>query len=77
MSRVNIAAGVGSPRSGTSSAKILASAHSCAQRAQLSLEGLGGVSNLLLLTAAAVALVDSYLTGLMIDRSTAISVRLP
>jgi hypothetical protein len=53
----------------TPSAKILASAHSCARRAQVALEGMEGVSSLLPLTAAGVGLVDSYLTGMLVERS--------
>jgi hypothetical protein len=58
MSRVNTAADVG----------LLASAQSCAQRLQLSLEGLGGVSNILLLTGVGAGLVASFLEGAMMDR---------
>lgn len=47
--------------------RLLASAHSCALRAQLSLEGLGSASNLLLLTGVGSGLVASYLSGLKID----------
>ncbi len=56
-----------SPRSRITSARLLASARTCAQRAQLSLEGLGCVSNLLALTGVGAGLVASFLTGLMID----------
>jgi len=70
MSRVNVATSLGeSPRSRIVSTKLLASAHSCAQRLQLSLEGLGGVSNFLLLTGVGAGLVVSCLTGMIIDRS--------
>ena len=54
MARVNFASDFGeSPRS----TRLLASAYSCAQRLQLSLEGLGGVSNLLALTGVGTGLV--------------------
>ena len=70
MARANVAADFGeSPRSRAVSTKLLASAQSCAQRLQLSLEGLGGASNLLLLTGVGAGLVVSSLTGMMIDRS--------
>ena len=52
------------------STRILASAHSCAQRVQLSLEGIGSASNLLI-TGVGAGVVASYLTGLIIDRSLA------
>jgi len=86
MSRANVEAGKGSTGPLTPSAKILASAHSCARRAQVTLEGLDYVSSLLPLTAAGVGIVDSYITGLMMERSifqpggglsTATAVRLP
>jgi hypothetical protein len=48
-------------------AHLLASAHTCAQRVQISLESLGCASNLLLLTGMGTNLVLSYLTGLIID----------
>jgi hypothetical protein len=69
MSRANAAVGFGeSPRSRiTSTTGLLASAQSCAQRAQLSLEGLGCVSNLLVLTGVGAGLVASFLSGLVID----------
>jgi hypothetical protein len=69
MSRTNLAADSESTRSLTSSAKILASAHSCARRAQVALEGMEGISSLLPLAAAGVGVVDSYLTGLIVERS--------
>jgi hypothetical protein len=69
MSRANVEAGRESTGPLTPSAKILASAHSCARRAQVTLEGLDYVSSLLPLTAAGVGIVDSYLTGLMMERS--------
>jgi len=70
MSRVNVAAGFGEwPRSPTVSTKLLESAYSFAQRLQLSLEGLGGVSNLFLLTGVGAGIVVSCLTGVIIDRS--------
>jgi len=72
MSRVNIAVGFGeSPRPHFTSTRYLASAHSCAQRVQLSLESLGSVSNLLLLTGVGAGLAVSYLSGLIMDRSLA------
>jgi len=66
MARLNFAADF---RESSRSTRLLASAHSCAQRLQLSLEGLGGVSNLLALTGVGTGLVISCLTGMMIDRS--------
>ena len=70
MSRVNVATNFGeSPRSRVVSTKLLASAHSCAHRLQLSFEGLGGVSNFLLLTGVGAGLVVSFLTGVIIDRN--------
>ena len=54
-----------SPRSRILSARILASACSCAQRLQASLEGLGGASTLLLLSGVGVNFVVSYLSGLI------------
>ena len=68
MSRATFAAEMGdSPRSRAASTTLLASAQSCAQRAQLYLEGLGCVSNLLVLTGVGAGLVASFLSGLMID----------
>jgi hypothetical protein len=68
MSRPNITVDGGeSARSRLTSTRLLASAHSCAQRVQLSLEGLGCVSNLLLLTGVGAGLVASFLSGLIID----------
>jgi hypothetical protein len=68
MSRASVAVGFGeSPKSRTTAARLLASAQSCAQRAQLSLEGLGCVSNLLVLTGVGAGLVASFLSELMID----------
>jgi len=64
MSRVKTAADVG----------LLASAQSCAQRLQLSLEGLGGVSNLLLLIGVGAGLVVSFLEGAMMDGSSVMGV---
>jgi hypothetical protein len=84
MSRAN-EAGTESAGALTPSAKILASAHSCARRAQVTLEGLDYVSSLLPLTAAGVGIVDSYLTRMMMERTfvqpaqgmtTALTVRL-
>jgi hypothetical protein len=49
------------------SSRILPIALSCAQRIQLSLEGLGSASNLLLLTGVGAGLVASVLSGLTID----------
>ncbi len=46
------------------SAKLLGSACSCAQRVQLSLEGLGGASNLLLLVGVGANFLASYLSRL-------------
>ena len=70
MSRVNVAVDFGeSPGSRIVSAKLLSSVHTCVQRAQLSFEGLGGVSNLFLLTGAGAGLVASLLTGLMVGQS--------
>jgi hypothetical protein len=69
MSRVNIATGFGeSPKAQLASIRLLASAHSCAQRVQFSLEGLGGASNLLSLTGVGLGLAESYLVGAMLDR---------
>jgi len=74
MSRLKIAVDFGeSLRSQFASIRLLASAHSCAQRVQLSLENLGGASNLLLLTGVGTGLVVSFLSGLLIDRSRGIS----
>jgi hypothetical protein len=68
MSRATAAVGFGeSPRSRITSTGLLASAQSCAQRAQLTLEGLGCVSNLLVLTGVGAGLVASFLSGLVID----------
>ena len=50
------------------STRLLASAQACAQRAQLSYEGLGRVSNILLLTWVGAGLMVSFLSGLMIGR---------
>jgi len=69
MSRTNVTAGSESTRSLASSAKILASAHSCARRAQVALEGMEGISSLLPLAAAGVGVVDSYLARLMVGGS--------
>ena len=49
------------------STQLLASACSCAQRLQVSLEGLGAASNLLLLTGVGASFVVSYLSGLIIN----------
>ena len=68
MARVNFASDFGESPMST---RLLASAYSCAQRLQLSLEGLGGVSNLLALTGVGTGFVVSCLTGMMIDRSLA------
>jgi hypothetical protein len=50
MSHANLAADFGSTRTVTLATKTLALAPSCAQRAQLSIVGLGGASDLPLLT---------------------------
>jgi hypothetical protein len=69
MSRVSVATVLGeSPKAQLASTRLLASAHSCAQRVQLSLEGLGGASNLLSLTGVGLGLAASYLVGAMIER---------
>jgi hypothetical protein len=47
------------------SARSLASASAWAQRLQVSLEGLGAASNLLLLTGVGASFVVSYLSGLI------------
>jgi hypothetical protein len=68
MSRANVAVGFGeSPRSRITSTGLLASAQSCAQRLQLSIEGLGCVSNLIVLTGVGAGLAASFLSGLVID----------
>jgi hypothetical protein len=70
MSRVNVATNFGeSSRSRVVSTKLLASAHSCVHRLQLSFVGLSGVSNFLLLAGVGAGLVVSFLTGMIIDRS--------
>ena len=48
------------------SARLLASACSCAQRLQVFLEGLGAASNVLLLTGVGASFVASYLSHLTI-----------
>jgi hypothetical protein len=55
------------PSSRITSVRLLASAHSRAQRAQLSLEGLGCVSNLLALAGVGAGLAASFLSGLTVD----------
>jgi hypothetical protein len=45
------------------STRLLASACACAQRLQVSLEGLGAASNLLLLTGVGASFIVSYLSG--------------
>jgi hypothetical protein len=68
MSRVNVAVELGGPRSPVVSTRLIASAHSWAERAQSSIEALGGASNLLLLlTGVGLGLVASYLTGAMAE----------
>ena len=70
MSRVNFASGFGeSPGSQLTATRLLTSALSCAERVQLSLEGLGSVSNLLLLTGVGAGIAASYLSGVIIDKS--------
>lgn len=69
MSRANIAVGFGeSLRSLLTSTRMLGSAHSCAERVQLSFEGLGSASNLLLLAEVGAGVVASCLSGLITDR---------
>lgn len=68
MPRTANAAGFGgSQTSQTASTRLLSSAHSCAQRAELSLETLSSASNLLLLVGVGAGLVAAFLSGLMID----------
>ena len=47
--------------------RLLAFACSCAQRIQASLEGLGAVSNILLLTGVGTSFVVSYLSRLTLN----------
>jgi hypothetical protein len=54
----------GSSRPLPVTARLLASACSCAQRLQVSLEGLGGASNILLLVGVGANFAASYLSGL-------------
>ena len=66
MSRASLGVDMGdSSRSRIASTRLLASALSCARRVQLSLEGLGSVSNLLILAGVAAGLVASFLSGLI------------
>src|ERR1700680_1109804 len=68
MVRLSVAVDFGdSRRSRITSTRLLESAHSCAQRMQLSLEGLGCVSSLLVLIGVGGGLVASFLSGMMID----------
>jgi hypothetical protein len=77
MSRVKFAADFGESRATRKiSTELLASAQSCARRLQLSLEGLGGVSNVLALAGLGAGLVAARLAGAMIDRGLAIAVDL-
>jgi hypothetical protein len=75
MSR-NIAAAFGrSLTSRFAPAGLLLPAHSCAERVQASLEGLGSASNLLLLSGVGANFVLSYLTGAIIDRGLGLAHR--
>ena len=69
MSPVSVETDSRESRSRLAPTKLLASAHSCVQRLELTLDGLGGASNLLLLTGVGASLVASCLTGMMMDRS--------
>jgi hypothetical protein len=69
MSRANVEARRGSAGPLTPSAKIHASAHTCAGRAQVTLERLDCISSLLPLAAAGVGIVDSHLTRMIMERS--------
>lgn len=70
MSRLSFAVGFGErPKSRKNSAKLLAWAYSCAQRAQVSLESLGGASDILLLSSVGAGLLLSRLTDAMIEGS--------
>jgi hypothetical protein len=73
MSRVNVPAEFGSTWSKLTSTRLLASAQSCAERIQLSLEGLGSVSNLFVLTGVGAGLLVSCLSGLTMDRSLSVA----
>jgi hypothetical protein len=55
--------------------RLLVPAHSCAQRIQTSLEGLGGASNLLLLSGVGANFVLTYLTGAIIDSGLSLASR--
>jgi len=70
MPRVKIADSFGqSPRSHPASVRLLATAQSRAPRVQFSLEGLGGVSNMLLLAGVGAGVAVSLLSDLPIDMS--------
>jgi hypothetical protein len=69
MSRANLAADFGSTRTVTSATKTLAPAPSCAQRAKLSIEGLGGAWALPLLTGVGASVALPY-TGIAMGRSS-------
>ena len=73
MSRVKVPAEFGSTWSRLTSTKLLASAQSCAERIELSLESLGCVSNLFVLPGVGAGLFVSYLSGLIMDRSLSLS----
>jgi len=69
MSRTKRAVDFGeSPRSPIMPTELLASAHTCAQRLQLSVESHGGASSLLLLTGVGAGVATSCLTGIMTNR---------
>ena len=69
MASLSLAVGLGQRKSLATSAKLLASAYSCAERAQVSLDSLGGASSILLLTGLGTSLLLSRLSDAMIKSS--------